>query len=868
MLATPCHRLRRSRWWLVAGLTLLLVNGVSAQVPGLPPGVKPTPEQAQQILQSRPDLVQQLRQRIQGSGLTPEQIRARLRAEGYPENFLDQYLAGADTTRAFSPAPGTLDAIRSLGLLSVESVDSLERLDSTRVANDSVRRVIDSIALARVDSLRQDSLADTLAARRGTLKLFGYEVFRRTTTRFQPVQTGPVDASYRLGPGDVLVLILTGDVELAQSLEVTREGFVFVPQVGQIYVANLTLGQLEDQLYTRLGRVYSGVRRGPNPRTRFSVTVSKLRNIQVFVTGDVLRAGAYQISATGTVLTALYAAGGPTASGSFRRVDVRRGAKLIDSVDVYDYLLHGVTPSSARLESGDVIFVPPRGGIVKVNGRVLRPAIYEIKPQETLQDVIAAAGGFDANAIQSRIQIFRTLPPQARRDGRDRVVIDVSQEQPTDAAPAFPVAAGDSIVVFEVARRLRNYVTVRGNVVVEGPVGFTPGMKLSDAIRLAGGPRPDVYLGQILISRTRADSSRVQLRSAFADSIGRVVSDLTLQEQDEIQVFARGAFRNRPYVTVVGAVRRSGQIPYREGMTLRDAVLMANGLAEDADLREAEIARRVEGATTDSLAHTVRVPLDSSYLFARNDPDSAADPATPLQPYDNVLILRRPGWDLQRLVTLTGQVQHPGRYALTSKTERLADLIARAGGLTTEAYPNGIAFYRRVQPGPAGADRRDSVVDSASGLRPLPSGFRERVGVDLARVLKNPADHDNLILSAGDSIHVPEYDPVVAVTGYVNAPGPVAFTPGKNLDWYVNAAGGYARNGDKKRPYVVQPDGKKETVQRRFLLSDTQPRPGPGAVIYVPEQRGQDQPSNLPAVLGVVASVLASVTTVAVVLTR
>ena len=218
------------------------------------------------------------------------------------------------------------------------------------------------------------------------LKRFGLDVFRRATTRFVPVEAGPVDPNYRIGPGDVLVLILTGDVESAQTLEVTREGFVVIPQVGQVYVANLTLAQVQDQLFSRLGRVYSGVRRGPNPRTRFTVTVARLRNIQVYVTGDVVRPGAYQISAAGTALTALYAAGGPTENGSLRTVAVRRGDKVVDSVDVYDYLLHGINRSDLRLESGDVIFVPVRGPLVKVAGRVVRPAIYEVKPSETLRD--------------------------------------------------------------------------------------------------------------------------------------------------------------------------------------------------------------------------------------------------------------------------------------------------------------------------------------------------------------------------------------------------------------------------------------------------------------------------------------------------
>jgi protein involved in polysaccharide export with SLBB domain len=513
--------------------------------------------------------------------------------------------------------------------------------------------------------------------------------------------------------------------------------------------------------------------------------------------------------------------------------------------------------------------VPVRGPLVKVSGRVVRPAIYELKPSETLRDALADAGGFDANAVRGRIQISRIIPASERpATGRERVVIDLSGEElAAGGIPAFPLVAGDSVRVYEVDRRTRDFVTVRGNVNFEGRVGFTQGMKLSEAIRLAGGPKPDVFLGQILISRVRADSSRVQLRSAFADSTGRVTDDLSLEEEDEIRVFARGTFHTQPYVTIVGAVRRSGRIPYRDGMTLRDAALLAEGLTPDAELDQAEIARLPEQRPTGALAQTLRVPLDSTYLFQESVAGGkTVGPAGDqlLKPYDNVLIFRRPGYDLQRLVAITGQVQHPGRYALTSKTERLSDMISRAGGLTTEAYPGGIQFYRRAHP--IRFTTGQEQFDPNRSVEPLPTGFGERVGLDLVRVLKDSSSPDNLMLATGDSIHIPEYDPIVTVLGAVNSPGPVSFTRDKNLDWYVDAAGGYAQNGDRKRAYLTQPDGKKQAVKRRFFFADDVPKPGPGAAIFVPARKASEGGGNTAAVLGVLASVLASLTTVIVVL--
>jgi protein involved in polysaccharide export with SLBB domain len=474
-----------------------------------------------------------------------------------------------------------------------------------------------------------------------------------------------------------------------------------------------------------------------------------------------------------------------------------------------------------------VVFVPVRGTQVKVTGEVIRPAIYELTPDETLRDLLRAAGGFQATALRRRVQIDRILPPAQRQPGgRDRVVLDVSSDQFTDGlGPPLPMAPGDSVTVLRVAERRRDLITVNGDVWTPGPLGFTPGMRLSEAIRLAGGPKPDVYLGQIAVTRLLSDSTRIQLRSAFRDSTGAVTEDLPLQEDDEITVYSRSSFRPLRYIAVTGAVRKPGRVPYREGMTLRDALLEVDGLTEDALITEAEIARlpadslRARG----EVAATFRVPLDSTYLFDRG-PDgryvgppgiparSGGAPEVSLLPYDNVLVFRQPDWELQRTVSITGQIRYPGRYALLTRTDRLLDLINRAGGLTKEAYPAGIKFFRTSDRG-------------------------GRIGVDLPTVLKDPKFRDNLILSEGDSIYIPEYIPVVYVNGAVNSPVSVTYVDGKGLDYYVGAAGGYKPSADKNRAYVTQPGGKVQSVRSRFwVVPDSKPTPEAGAAIFVPQR--------------------------------
>lgn len=849
-------RLQLLRSLLVAAsfLSALPLVG-TAQVPT----TRPTPDQARVLLQTRPDLVAQLRQRFATSGMTRDQVHARLRAEGYPEDLLDAYLPGA-TGEGPQPSDSVFSAVLALGITDSLDVSTLQTLmalgDTTRRGGtDSLRTRLDLLR-ARQDTarLRADSLR-LKAERDSGFVIFGLEVFRQATTQFQPNISGPVDANYRLGPGDRLVLIVTGDVEASYQLDVTREGFIVVPQVGQIYVANLTMGQLEALMAARLSRVYSGVRGTNQGSTRFSISVARLRSNQVFVTGDVQRPGSYQVSSAGTALAALYAAGGPTVNGSLRHILIRRAGRTVDTLDVYDYLVRGDASHDVRLETGDIVFVPVHGPRVRIVGEIVRPATYELKGAETLNDLIQYAGGFQANASQTRVVIERIVPPAERSaPGHDRVTVDVSSADLLSVTgPLVPLRNGDVVRTFPISARVRNRIAVGGNVFQPGVQALTPGMKLSDALRKAGGVQPDTYLGEVLITRLRSDSTRAQLRAALVDTSGAVVDDIVLQEDDAIQVFSLTTFRPLRYVAIGGAVRSGGRFPYRAGMTLRDLVLLANGVLESAYLREAEIARLPDNREGGVTATTIRVPLDSTYLFERKPngeyvgPPGLAFPAsgTPevyLKPYDNVLILRQPNWELQRTVVVQGEVRYPGAYALKSKSERLSDILQRAGGLTEEAYADGIVFTRR-------------------------EGGIGRVGLELSSALHRYESSDNIILRDGDNVVIPSYSSVVTVRGAVNQPSTVAYVRGKGIDYYISAAGGGSRNADEGHAYVVQPSGKLESVRPRFLVASSMPQPRPGSVVTVPEKDPNDKRDYV-AMAGAIASVLASTVAIIVAITR
>ncbi len=830
---------------------------------------RPTPSQAQDLLRTRPELITQLRERIIGSGLTPAQVRARLRAEGYPEDLLDPYLSRTGAVTA-APSIDVFAAVRDLGLADSTDVRELMRLaglDTGERDSRSEQRRESRAPLADSVALADSTLAPASA------EIFGLALFRGSTSQFLPNLDGPVDAAYRLGPGDQLALIITGDVELAHTLTVSREGVIVIPEVGRVAVANLTMSDLQNLLYTRLVRVYGGLRRDGGGTTSFNASVTQLRSNQVFVTGDVITPGSYRVTSAGTAFTALYAAGGPTLRGSLRRVEVRRAGRVVSTLDVYDYLLRGSSEADVRLQQGDVVFVPVHGPRVRLDGEVMRPATYEVKEGERIGDLLAAAGGLRATAGGRRLLVQRVLAQADRTMGRERIVIDVPLGA-DGSAPALELADGDVVRVPGVSDRVRSGVLVEGHVWSEGTQGFAPGLTLAEALRRAGGLKPDAYLGTVLVSRLQSDSTRIQLRAMLRDTTGATVEPFLLAEDDVVTAYSRTAFRPAQFVAVGGAVAAGGRFPYRQGMTLRDLVLMAGGLSAHAHLREAEIARIPATADARITATTMRVALDSSYRFDLAGPATVPSaPEIPLQPFDNVLILRDPDWREPQSVLLFGEVRFPGRYTLLRRDERLSSVVQRAGGLTPQADADGAYFARVVDRATARElalasamretdPQRRELTDSALTARTTNARIdqvrdRIRVGIDLRRALSGRDRSDDLVLVDGDSVHLPPFRQTVSVRGAVNAPTALTHSGGR-LAYYLNAAGGPTERARARRAYVIQPNGRIESRRHLFWIFRLDPKPLPGAAVVVPERDEARVPANNLATLSIITQMLAS----------
>ncbi|MCK5649872.1 MAG: SLBB domain-containing protein, partial [Gemmatimonadetes bacterium] len=515
------------------------------------------------------------------SGMTRVEVQQRLRELGYDTSLADPYfdrMEGVDSVGVPEPSADFLQALIEIGMLSPEMLEEREPQDTL----DDVP--VEEEALEEVDSL----------AWAFGIPIFGQDIFSRPSSQFQIITTGPVDSDYRLGPGDQLILVITGDVELAYALEVNREGLVVVPDVGQVFVNGRTLAELEDHLFDRLGSVYSGVRRGAGASTFFHVSIGRLRSNLVYVIGEASTPGAYQVSSVATLLNALYVAGGPSTGGSFRSIQVRRDDRVIAEVDLYDYLLGGDAGQDLRLEQGDIIFIPLSGPQVAIRGRVRRSAVFELKAQEDLLDLLRFAGGPLPDAYLERIQIDRILSPDQRLPGFERVLVDVDGNRVLSGEFRFEPRDGDIVEVFGISSERYNRVTIQGDVTYPGTYEYRAGMTLWSLIDRAGGLLPDAFEHRAHILRPIVEDGTVDLIqvSLTHDQDGVPVDDQPLEDLDEVVVYSLSSLLPPRTVSISGLVKIPGSYPFTDGMTAEDLVLVAGGFEEGAQSFEAEVYRR------------------------------------------------------------------------------------------------------------------------------------------------------------------------------------------------------------------------------------------------------------------------------------
>ena len=673
-------------------------------------------------------------------------------------------------------------------------------------------------------------------------RIFGQDFFSTHHLTFEPNMNMPTPANYILGPGDEIIIDIWGNSELNVRYTIAPDGHITVPGLGRIQLSGMRVDQATAHLRNAFSSIYSDLD-SPQPRTFLAISVGNVRTIRVNVMGEVVTPGTYTLSSFASAFHALYAAGGINRIGSLRTIRVFRAGKTEAVVDIYEYLMHGNDAGDITLRDGDIIKVDPYGVLAQITGEVKRPMWYEMKENETLDDLIRFAGGFRGEAYKENVQL--------RRKGTSEMeVYTVNALQ----FPDFRMHDGDQITVGNILTRFANRVAIEGAVMRPGSYAIGDDIKtVGDLVKKAQGPREDAFLSRALLYREKADLTPIVESVDVEALLQNRIPDIALRKNDRLFVPSVISLLDNFTVYVGGEVREPGTYAYADNMSIEDAIVQAGGLRESASTARIDVYRRIkkpESTTaSDVTGEAFSFSLENGLIIS-------GDKSFTLEPFDQVFVRRSPGYEPQHNVSIEGEVLFGGQYAKVTKDERLSSLVERAGGLTPFAYPKGARLRRQL---PEAEQRRtrealmtkismqgDSLMRENSELLANVDLSYQYVGIDLEKALKKPGSEDDIVLREGDVLSVPIYNPTVRISGGVLYPNMVAYNKEKNLDDYVKMAGGYSRLAMKGKAFVIYMNGQVATGRRAKIE--------PGCEIVVPE-KPERQPISLPQILGISNSI-------------
>ncbi|MEJ2545065.1 MAG: SLBB domain-containing protein [Calditrichaceae bacterium] len=631
-----------------------------------------------------------------------------------------------------------------------------------------------------------------------SLAIFGHAIFNNVTVDYTPEIYGPVDEDYPVGPGDEVIITVWGEVELRHELTVDRDGQIYIPQVGLIKTNGNTISQLTKRLKTEMGKSYSSLKKG---RAFIDVTLGKLRPIRVYVVGEVNNPGIFTVPALTSAFNMLFYAGGVTETASLRTISLIRNDQEFANLDFYDFITGGKKYPNIRLQNYDVILIKTIQKKVSWNGAVKKPAIYELKDDEGIFELVNYSGGFSSDAYIENINIRRFI------DNKDQKLMSINYKELRSVNTNFPLQDGDQIRVDTLNRELDDIIKISGPIYGPREFAFHEGLTIEQLFNVVDSIRGDAYLERVSITRMMPNQRKQIFSINLADILQSSNLDFVLAPGDQISILSDKTLFPEDSVKIFGAVNEAGTFLLKKDMTLKDLIFAAGGFREDALIDKAEISR-IDPANNDQkqLANLIYVDLDSNYTKNHTSYD---DEQFYLQAYDNVFIRSNSDWEVQRNVTINGEVRKPGIYTLKSKTERVSDLIARAGGLKPTAYLDGGVLTR-----------------SYNNVG--------RIGIDFNNIYKNTNSEENIFLQDGDVITIPEKLHTIKVIGGVNFPSSVLYEKGAGLDYYIKAAGGFVELADKKNVTIRLPNGR-PIVKKRFLFwSYLSNDITAGTTIYVP----------------------------------
>jgi len=816
--------------------------------------------------------IEQLIKRAESSGLNEQQLESMARERGMPATEVaklrQRIMELRSGGRAAAPAGNQMQRGRQ--------VQGLEQQDV-------------------FDSLRRSDPYYDLTPRQK--KIFGYTLFHNKELNFNPSLNIPTPESYIIGTGDQLLIDVYGASQESYDLEVNPEGRVFIPNVGPVEVGGASVSAARARLRTALSRIYSGLQ-GNNPNTFLQVRLGNIRTINVTMAGELRKPGTYNLPSFASVFNALYAAGGPNENGSFRHIQVYRNNQMVGETDIYDFLINGVDSGNVRLQDNDVIIVQPLRTRVEIEGPVRRPGLFEIKPGESIEELLTFAGGYSDKAYTKRLTVRRSTGEQLK-------VEDIEEEQYGSFAPQD----GDFFIVGEILKRYENRVQVMGAVVRPGEFALEEGMTIKSLIEKAGGLRGDAFQNRATLYRTGDNLTQTVVSVDIQGILGGTVSDITLNREDVLNIASLYDLKEEYYVQISGEVNRTGVYPYAGEMTVGDLVMRSGGLKESASNSSIEIARRLKDDVSGRVSEIITIAIDPELRLSSEDSQIA------LAPFDHVFIRKNIGFQREMLVEVEGEVNYPGTFALEKRDERISDVLNRAGGLNQFSYAKGATlirrteFYKDVEEEERKLKELQSLLDNVDQERDsamfteVEQGLHDRVeqrlialneekrkrmertsreganldmeryallegmdttsakldireteyvGIELEKILAEPGSKYDIILQEGDIISIPNQLQTVRMRGEVLYPTTARYDISRGFKNYISRAGGFTEKARKGRSYVIYANG---DVKRtgKFLFFNVYPHIEPGAEIIVP-QKPDRQPMSIQAWVGIASS--------------
>jgi protein involved in polysaccharide export with SLBB domain len=652
----------------------------------------------------------------------------------------------------------------------------------------------------------------------------------------------PVSSDYVIGPGDALLINIWGSVQESFVVEVDREGKIMLPKSGPLYIWGMKLKEAENRINQKLNEYY----------TNFNVEVSmgRLRNIKVFIMGEVKKPGAYSVSPHSNIFQALYQAGGPTKMGSMRKIKVISPDNKSREVDLYEFLLKGETADNSVIQSGDTIFVPPIGDVVAIVGDVKRPAIYETKSDIALSDLLNFAGGITATGNLQRLQVERI------KDNERRIVVNVELKTSSGGQVSFKDIAlhnGDLVIVSPIVRLKHNFVSILGNVENPGDYGFREDMTVKDLIEMTKGFMPGTYLYRAEIARVTKDRAR-EIIPINLDKmmLGDKDENISLKEWDILLIYSEAEASAPSFIEIDGAVNRPGKYELTPNMKISDLIFRAGGITSKDFIRGAELFHIIPGEQPVVTNIGIKRILSSNIIV---------DKDIILQAGDILFVKSEPKLTEKKMVTIKGEVRFPGTYPIL-QGERLSDLIERAGGYTNDAFLPGAIFNRKsikevqekmrqrflereqrnimeeqqailLRAGSAATAEAvtQSVKDRMDIMDMISQADIEgRMVITLLPVDQLKHTKYNIPLEDGDALAIPLPSSAITVIGSVNNPTSVPFEIGKGIDYYIQKTGGLTKHADKSGIYVVRANG--EAINKFMMTKDIER----GDTIVVPQE--------------------------------